>query len=218
MTTNTGRYKHIVWDWNGTLLDDTAVCVGVVNGLLKGRRLPELTVERYREIFDFPVIDFYRRLGFDFDSESFDSLAEQYHREYAGQLRNCALQPDTERTVNSIARAGMTQSVLSAYQQDKLRQALEWFGLADGFANIIGLDDYYAHSKLDNGRRLVRQLKDPPGEILFVGDTLHDYEVAAAMGVECVLLSCGHQSPERLKNCKVPLLKTLSDLADWLKS
>ena len=76
-------YKTIIWDWNGTLLNDLDLSVDSVNILLKERNLPTLTVEKYKDIFGFPVIDYYVKAGFDFEKEPFEIPAKQYVKLYA---------------------------------------------------------------------------------------------------------------------------------------
>ena len=66
------RYKHIMWDWNGTLVDDAWLCVEIMNKSLEKRNLQTITVEDYRQVFKFPVKDYYVELGFDFQSEPFE--------------------------------------------------------------------------------------------------------------------------------------------------
>jgi phosphoglycolate phosphatase len=53
-----------------------------------------------------------------------------------------------------------------------------------------------------------------PNEAAFIGDTLHDYEVAEAMGVKCYLVECGHQSKEVLKAAGVEVLKNTCDIVE----
>ena len=66
------KYDHVIWDFNGTVLDDMQVGIDSVNEMLAARGLPTLSgVTEYRAAFDFPVEDYYRRLGFDFDREDF---------------------------------------------------------------------------------------------------------------------------------------------------
>ena len=72
MKMESSKYTHVIWDWNGTLLDDNWLCVEVMNTLLSSRNLPLLTLERYRDIFDFPVKNYYEKLGFNFKKESFE--------------------------------------------------------------------------------------------------------------------------------------------------
>ena len=71
-------YKHIIWDWNGTLLDDAWLCVDIMDSMLKERSLGTLTLDRYQRLFEFPVIDYYRKLGFDFTKESFEKTGTEF--------------------------------------------------------------------------------------------------------------------------------------------
>ena len=65
----------IIWDWNGTLLDDVSICIDIMNEILGRRGLDKLTRKKYQQIFRFPVIDYYRQLGFDFKRDSFENLS-----------------------------------------------------------------------------------------------------------------------------------------------
>ena len=210
------RYKHIIWDWNGTLLDDVRVCLAVLNAMLTRRNLAQLTIEQYRATFDFPVIDFYRELGFDFAHETYDDVADEYIAGYTARLNQCRLQSDALAVLQKLSAAGLSHSVLSAYQQDRLEEAVELFGLAGVFIKLIGLDDYAAHSKLENGRLWIRKLHYEADRVLFVGDTLHDNDVAAAMDVDCILLTCGHQDSAKLQTCGMELFDSLNAVQDFL--
>jgi phosphoglycolate phosphatase len=95
--------------------------------------------------------------------------------------------------------AGVRQSILSAYRDETLREIVAHFGLTSHFDHIAGLDNIHAHSKVALGRDLVSRLGALPSEILLVGDTLHDLEVARALGVDCALIAAGHHPMERLQ-------------------
>ena len=210
------RYKHIIWDWNGTLIEDVAQCVTVLNRMLTRRNLPTLSIEQYRDQFEFPVLDFYIDLGFDFEQESFENVAREYHHDYIKLARKCSLHQGTEQILKAFNAASLTQSLLSAYQQDRLEEVVDVFGLRKWFIRMIGLNDYYARSKEENGIRWREELPHDPHEILFVGDTLHDWEVAQAMGVDCILVTYGHQHSDRFIPCKVPLFDSLPQLQNFL--
>ena len=60
------QYTHVLWDFNGTVYDDMEACLRSVNEMLSERGLPVLSAEAYREVFDFPVKDYYAKIGFDF--------------------------------------------------------------------------------------------------------------------------------------------------------
>ena len=193
-----GSYRHLVWDWNGTLFDDAWLCVEVMDGLLRARGLPGLTPERYAELFDFPVRDYYVRLGFDFVRDPFEIVGAEFIRIYEGRRLECGLQPGARETIGALHAAGIGQSVLSAYRHETLDELLRHFGLLDCFEHVVGGDDIYAHGKRDQGLALLGRIGVAPGDVLVIGDTVHDAEVAAAMGADCRLVPCGHQSRAKL--------------------
>ena len=81
----------VIWDWNGTLLDDVELCMESINRLLREHRLPQLDHERYQRVFQFPIIEYYRKAGFDFEQESFESLAHRYMSYYQPRSLSCSL-------------------------------------------------------------------------------------------------------------------------------
>ena len=88
---------YVVWDWNGTLFDDVALCIQVMNGMLEKRGLPQLAgPEQYRQVFTFPVEEYYKALGFDFGREPFSQLAVEYISEYDRRALGCPLRAGAE--------------------------------------------------------------------------------------------------------------------------
>jgi phosphoglycolate phosphatase len=208
------NYQHIIWDWNGTLLDDMSLNLAIVNDMLRDRGLAALTVERYREVFTFPIRDYYENIGFDFSRESYEQLSLRFVATYRSRWHEIKLFPQARRILEQIQASGKTQSVLSAHQHDTLSEFVGTFSINHLFQHLIGLENTYAHSKVDQGRGLLAMLPHPEFEVVLVGDTLHDAEVAEAMGVNCVLVGHGHQSKERLQQCGVPVVDALSALLD----
>ncbi|MCE5340635.1 MAG: HAD hydrolase-like protein [Planctomycetaceae bacterium] len=192
------KYKHIIWDWNGTLLDDARLCVEVLNSMLAGRGMKTTTLPQYQNDFDFPVLNYYLKLGFDFSKEEYDAVAREYISAYQAQYQKCSLRSGVLDFITKLKKAGLSQSVLSASQQSSLLTAIEHYKLKDLFENICGLDDYYAHGKVDAGKKLLKNLSASGQDILLIGDTTHDYEVACELGADCMLLPAGHQSRKRL--------------------
>lgn len=210
------KYRHIIWDWNGTILNDVDYCRKIINGILLENGLPELSLNKYREIFTFPVQDYYEAAGLDFSKKSFEVLGKEFIDKYEASKLNCNLQDNAVEVLALIHTNGIGQSVLSAYLHSNLVKILDHYKLAQYFDNIIGLDNIYAGSKTHLGLMLIDQLKIPGNEILFIGDTLHDAEVAEAMGVNCVLISNGHQVHEKLNSTFNNVLENLNELRQFL--
>jgi phosphoglycolate phosphatase len=211
------RYRHVIWDWNGTLLDDAWLCVEILNGLLHDAGLRPLTVDDYRADFSFPVLGFYERRGFDFQTHSFDEVSRRYIAEYNRRRYECALQPGTTAALARLRAAGIEQSMLSAYHEETLREAVAHYGLADFFTRLSGLDNIRADGKVARGQAHLRalELHEAPHTVLLIGDTAHDHEVAAAIGADCLLLHHGHMHAGRLGGRGAPLAGSLEEAVDW---
>jgi phosphoglycolate phosphatase len=210
------KYQHIIWDWNGTLIDDVSVCVEVVNEVLQRHGKPPITVDYYRSHFDFPVQHFYEALGFRFESTDYSRLADDYIGIYRIKQLDCTLHAHATSVLDRLNARGLGQSILSAYQGDLLRQVVDHFDISERFTSIQGLDDLYAASKTSQGHKLMERLGLPAADLLLIGDTTHDAEVAGALGIDCLLVGNGHQHAERLQHCGVPVLNSLAALSDHL--
>jgi phosphoglycolate phosphatase len=205
-------YRHIIWDWNGTLFDDVGVCVDILNDLLRRRGRPPITAAQYADQFGFPVEAFYRAIGFDFEAEPYPDVAHAFMAVYDERRLACGLRAGAREALAAFADLGLAQSVLSAYRQRSLEELVDHFDVRRYFQVLCGLDDHLAAGKLENGRRLAATLACAPAEALLVGDTTHDAEVARAAGLACVLIPSGHQSVPRLTATGAPVLNGLPAL------
>ncbi len=192
------HYKNIVWDWNGTLLDDLDAGVNTLNRMLERRDLPLLTTEQYKEQFGFPVEPFYQQVGFDLKRESFHEISVDFVRTYDEFAPDVRLHPEVIETLQALREAGMKQYILSALREELLKPMVEAFGLAPYFSQVCGSDNIYAIGKIDRGRRMVEMYGIRPEETLMIGDTLHDAEVAEALEFDILLYTGGHNSADRL--------------------
>jgi phosphoglycolate phosphatase len=171
-----------------------------------------VTPERYADVFTFPVSDYYRLIGFDFSRETFETVGSEFMAGYEARRLECRLQPGAREALERAAERGLEQSVLSGYRQDTLEELLAHGGLRGFFQHVVGSDDHYARGKAAHAFRWLRQSGAEPGRTLLVGDTVHDWEVARAIGADCVLIPCGHNARPRLAACGVPMLDSLAEL------
>jgi phosphoglycolate phosphatase len=210
------KYSHIIWDWNGTLLDDVDWCIKSINVMLKKRGIPLIdSVDSYREIFGFPVKEYYLRAGFDFAREPFEKLAAEYITLYHGADSEIALFPGTEEILAGFRQNGVRQIVLSASNADNLIAQIRPFNLDTYFDEILGISDVYAASKLDIGRAYIERTN--PDNAVLIGDTSHDKEVADALGIDCILVADGHQSKETLLAFSTAVADNLENLKNYME-
>jgi len=204
----------LVWDWNGTLLDDVRACIEAINVMLAERGLPAVDIVRYREAFRFPVREYYREIGFDLEREDWDAVCERYHGLYAATSRSSPLRPGTIEALRALSRRGFDMFVLSASELSILNRMAAERGVTDFFAGMYGLSNLHAHSKAGLGIELMSGRSPGSGSVLLIGDTTHDWETAREMGCDCVLMTGGHESDERLMKCGCPLVPGMPELVD----
>jgi len=204
----------LIWDWNGTLLNDTELCSGIINDLLKERNLDILALDEHRRLFDFPVKNFYTKVGFTFEDEPFESISGKFIETYYARIDQCSLHSGVKYLLESFQKLGLSQCVLSASEESHLAKAVNIYGLAEFFDELIGIKSIHAEGKIETGKQYIQRSGLDKNEILLIGDTVHDFEVASALGVSCLLISDGHHHPDRLKDCGVPLIESLEELTE----
>ncbi len=209
---------HVVWDWNGTLFDDLDTCVAVANQLLGEFELPILAgVAEYHAKFRFPIIEYYEDLGFDISPKgNFLQAARRYLELYGAASVQCRLHEGATDALSALHDAGVRQVVISASQQDNLRAQLAPFGLEPFLDGVHGIDDIYAASKENLARRWLADEGLCGDDVLFVGDSEHDFEIAQAIGARCVLFSRGHHARRHLESLGAPVIDDLRDVSGFL--
>jgi phosphoglycolate phosphatase len=221
MDRNNGSHAHIpddseldgvIWDYNGTILDDLDIVLTSINRLLRARGLKGITAEQHRGRFRFPVEEYYQELGFDLEREHFGTLSDEYHGHYMALLPESGVHEGVMRLLNRFARAELPQFVLSAMHEPRLRRSLEDLGISEYFDGVYGLGDLLARSKVDRGQELVRHAGIAPERTLFIGDTDHDVEVAEALGCIPVAVATGHQESGRFDSARVSVYEDFHTL------
>ena len=210
------RYDLVIWDFNGTIIDDVQTGIDAVNVLLGRRGLPLLTDrDTYRRAFRFPIIEYYKVLGFDFTREPYETAAYEWVAEYESRMPDIPLVPGIKETLEGIRSLGISQMILSSSELAMMKGQLERYGLLSYFDDIRGLDNIFAGGKTEMARAWSR------GRTLravLVGDTTHDFETAAAIGCDCVLFAGGHGRREALEATGAPVIDALPKLLPFLSA
>jgi len=208
-------YDRVIWDFNGTILDDLMTGIESADELLIRYGLPPMkTVERYYEVFGFPIRDYYERLGFDFSKTDYSILAHEWVEIYLRRVKTAPIREGILETIAELSRRGVQQTVLSMTECEMLRGQLTDLGLAASFDEVCGLDDIYANSKL--ALASAWRSRHPEERVLLVGDTSHDAESAKIIGCDCLLLSGGHESRDVLARSGYPVIDHPSAIFPYL--
>ncbi len=207
----------VIWDWNGTLLNDTDLCIDIMNGMLTHKGLHPITREIYRKQFTFPVQKYYEGIGWDFRKYSFKEVGFEFIIHYKQRLNECGLFPEAPEVLQWISDRGIKQHMLSAMESGLLKETTQKLGVSKWLTSIHGIRDNYAHGKLDAGREMISTEGIDIKNCIIIGDTLHDAEIARALGTQCILISKGHQSFERLLESGFPVVHHLKEVIEFVK-
>lgn len=207
---------HIVWDWNGTLFDDTEAVVAASNAAFAEWGVGPLTVAEYRELYRVPVIDFYEeRLRRRPEPAEWARMDAVFHEHYTARRDTCAPAAGVPGLLASWAEGGAgTQSLLSMYGHDELVPLVRRLGLEPFFLRVDGRDGTSGVS--GKGEYLARHLRllgarvDPARTVL-IGDVADDAVAATAAGVRAVLYSGGSGSRRELGRSGAPVVDTLAE-------
>ena len=185
------------------------------NEMLAERGLPMIDgLEEYRELFDFPIKEYYRQIGFDFAKEPYEVLAPLWVDIYNERSKSSTLVDGVLETIGRAREAGLVQVLFSATERDMLLRQLSELGVSDCFDEVIGLDNIHAESKLHLAKKWREGHTD--ARILYVGDTVHDAENARILEADCLLFTGGHQSERRLSSCGYPLIDSIERVIEYI--
>ena len=210
--------KYILWDWNGTLLDDVDACINSMNVLLARRSIAAIDKASYIRLFIFPVVEYYKRLGFNFDKDSFEQLSMEFVTEYKKFSVTSRLYPGAEAVLEQLKHLNYTQTVISAMQQSGLIEQISSNNISGYFKDIVGLKDIYAASKVTNALNYIKDQNIDIQNVTFIGDTYHDYEVSKAIGCKCILISNGHQIIDSDMAPESHIFTNISEVLDVFES
>ena len=207
------EYTHIIWDWNGTLLNDVAASLASVNDMLDMRGMPHINLDFYKECIGVPIRKFYDRV-FDMEKEDYSIIIKQYNEGYLRHLADCGLTEGAREAIEFFASRGMRQAVVSSSNNDQLCMNIRKYGLEGCFDAVLGSADFYAGSKIDRAKDYLAKTGAKNGRILVIGDLEHDADMAKDLGADCVLLTSGHEHISRLQRADATLIDDLFALVE----
>jgi phosphoglycolate phosphatase-like HAD superfamily hydrolase len=199
---------HLVWDWNGTLLDDLSLVVSSTNHAFAAVGGRKVDADEHRSRFRRPVAEFYAEvLGRAVDEEEFGHLDRIFHDAYRLGLTSMSLAGDA---MTAIRAWPGSQSLLSMWFHNELVPAVETYGLAGIFTRVDGLrTEVGGHLKAGHLATHLAELGVPGERVVLIGDSIDDAEAADSVGGKAVLYTGGFTHPDRLRASGRPVADTL---------
>ncbi|WP_329623151.1 HAD hydrolase-like protein [Streptomyces sp. NBC_01255] len=204
--------KHLVWDWNGTLLDDIGAVIGASNAAFAEIGLEPITLERYRELYTVPVPKFYERLmGRLPTDEEWTVMDGAFHRHYWARAEACALTLGAAELLAARQDSGFTQSLLSLAPHAELIPLVRRHGIAERFVRMDGRVGDSTDGKSGHMVRHLEALRVSADRVVVIGDAADDAVAAAHVGAKAVLYTGGSHSRDSLERVGVPVVDSLAE-------
>ena len=191
------QYTDIIWDWNGTLVDDVAASVDCVNDIFTQYNMPHTTVEEYLSVITPSLEDYYGRY-FDMTRHTMTELLSLFQKYYSQRADRLKLMNGAIDALHRLKIMGKRQYIVSSFEQSALENSVDMLGVRQYFDIISGCDDIHCGSKSERARRIVQSAE----KAVLLGDSICDYITATEAGCDCILIASGHQQKSDLLSCK----------------
>ncbi len=191
------RYKHIFWDFNGTIIDDVHNALSCVNDMLSRKGMKTITLKEYYDYVETPIVNFYYRI-LPPEEVVFSEISKAYHEDYARHLEETTLAEGVKELLEELKAKGLHQYIITSNYIGETLDLTKKFGIHNLFEAILGADNTLAESKIERAKAFFESKGIERNEAIFIGDTLHDLETANALGIDCVLVAYGHQGKKLL--------------------
>ncbi|MFF1842544.1 HAD family hydrolase [Streptomyces sp. NPDC058232] len=213
MGTNGKHRTHLVWDWNGTLLDDNTAVIGATNAAFAEVGMEPITLEQYREMYCIPIPRFYERLMGRLPTEAeWERMDGIFHRYYMEQRVACGLTAGAEELLARWQLAGRSQSLLSMYVHEQLVPVVRGYGIERHFTRVDGRTGPSGGSKAQHMERHLAAMGGvSPDHTVVIGDAVDDAVAAAHVGARAVLYTGGSHSRSSLEAAGVPVVDSLDE-------
>ncbi len=206
------EYKVIIWDFNGTLIDDINAALASVNDMLTRRELPIISFEQYASYVDTPIIKFYEHIFDNLYSMDFGEIAVEFNEGYEKHLPDRAVMANAEEVLEYFNSKGKLQTVISATHIDKVNNRLTEFGLSGYFDKILAHNNLIAEDKTHLAVGYFEEKGISPSEAVVIGDCVADFKMAQTLGCDCILTTQGHQSRKEFAETNAVVIDSLAEL------
>lgn len=192
--------KTVIWDYNGTIINDVGISVKIENEMLEERGLKhDYSLEDYQSLFDTPMEDYYRQIGYTFEEETFHDVGVEFYALYDKYFHECSIHHGVIEKLKESLEKGYTNIILSSCEQNKLLKQCHELKIDAYFQDILGVDNLVSGSKVQHGLDWLKNHDTRGGECVYIGDTNADYLTAKALDIKQIyLVANGHQSYDRL--------------------
>ena len=213
----TRQYDLIVFDWDGTVMDSTAVIAGSIQAACRDLGLPVPSDEAARHVIGMGLKDALTYAVPEAPEDMYEQLAASYRRHYLAQDASIPLYAGARETIAELHGNGITLAVATGKSRNGLDRALQSSEMGGYFRSSRTADETFSKPHPAMLQELMEELAVQPERTLMIGDTTHDLKMAANAGVDALGMTHGAHPEEHLSMLRtVALLDNFSELREWL--
>ncbi len=213
------RYDLIVFDWDGTVMDSTAIIAGSIQAACRDLKLPVPDDETARHVIGLSLVQALRHAVPDAPEEKYEQLAARYRHHFLSQNEAIPLFEQARETIVELHDAGYQLAVATGKNRNGLDHALESTRMGEYFHATRTADRSFSKPHPAMLLEIMDELDVQPERTLMIGDTTHDLQMAINAGVDAVGVTHGAHPEDQLRELKpVALLNDFAGLRAWFRA
>jgi len=214
----TKRYDLLVFDWDGTVMDSTAVIAGSIQAACRDLNLPVPSDEAARHVIGMGLGDALRHAVPAATDAHYEPLAQRYRHHFMLHDATIPLFSEAHETIVELHQRGYLLAVATGKNSNGLARALAASGLTDYFHTTRTADKTISKPHPAMLLEIMAELKTAPERTLMIGDTTHDLQMAINASVPAVAVTHGAHPLAQLAALKpLALVDSFIELRQWLK-
>ena len=211
------HYDLIVFDWDGTLFDSTALIVRAIQAACRDLGAPVPSDEAAAHVIGLGLQDALQHAVPDLPVDLYPELGRRYRQHYFASHDQVTLFAGVPELLAGLRERNHWLAVATGKNRHGLNEALRISGLAGSFDATRTADETRSKPHPQMLQELMREFGTDPERTLMIGDTTHDLQLAANAGTDAVAVAYGAHPPEQLGDLRpLTIAHSVPELQDWL--
>ncbi|MCB2261660.1 MAG: HAD-IA family hydrolase [Candidatus Thiosymbion ectosymbiont of Robbea hypermnestra] len=213
------RFRLIVFDWDGTLMDSEAKIVACIQAAFADLGKPPPGREAARNVIGLGIADATAEIWPEADAADKSRIAERYrfHYRIANRLPS-PLFPGAQELLDWLLERGFLLAVATGKSRRGLDLVFDETGLADRFHTTRCADESHSKPHPEMLLQIMDELGVDGARTLMIGDTEYDMRMARGAGTDALAVGYGvHERERLLAQRPLDCLGSLPELRSWLE-
>ncbi len=213
------RFELLVFDWDGTLADSTAMIAGCLQGACADLGLPVPADDDARHVIGLGLADALRRVAPTLPPARYSELTARYRDRFLARDGDIVLFEGVREMLEELAAAGHLLAIATGKSRAGLARALAQQNLAHRFAATRCADEGFPKPHPDMLLHLMDRMGVDAQSTLMIGDSTHDLELARNAGAAAIAMTHGaHASADLSRHAPLAAVDSIGALREWLRA